>query len=429
MGSRGLGTNNIGSLALDPNDRTGNTIFVGTGETNTPNNSGAGTGLYRSVDGGDRWTRVPTMIMDPGSPGADRLHVDARDQHHRHRSAQFADDLHRDLDGHARHDGRARRPDSDDGSQPRVGLYKTEDGDRAGRCSGCRRSSRSFRPIRIWRWRGRHDVRRTSREARPARRRRSCMPPPGTTRFTARRRRSRMATPRSSRSSRSSEAPRFRDLAMFDLTVKNGRTRIYVYNGTGRGGAAGACIGSTMPTCRPRASSPGAGRRSPTRPRGSSSPRTIPVSLGSPAGGSASQCFYDLVVATPAGQPDQWSSAASRLPTFGEPTIRSTDAGATFNGSARTPESAESIAMSTSARWSSIRRDPAIVWSAPTAVSSGTTAVTPICRQCSSLFNNAAHCQSVLERGAEDDSTSSTRASTRMQFYNSRWTRRLRSGG
>src|SRR5262245_43729642 len=66
----GLGTNNIGSLTVDPNDRTGNTIYVGTGETNTPNNSGAGTGLYRSVDGGDRWTRIPTLVVDAAvAPG------------------------------------------------------------------------------------------------------------------------------------------------------------------------------------------------------------------------------------------------------------------------------------------------------------------------------------------------------------------------
>ena len=34
--------NGIGALALDPNDPNGNTIYVGTGETNQPNNSGAG---------------------------------------------------------------------------------------------------------------------------------------------------------------------------------------------------------------------------------------------------------------------------------------------------------------------------------------------------------------------------------------------------
>lgn len=61
---QGLGTNSIGSLEVDPNDPTGDTIYVGTGETNTPQNSGAGTGLYRSTDGGDHWTRVSTNIVD-----------------------------------------------------------------------------------------------------------------------------------------------------------------------------------------------------------------------------------------------------------------------------------------------------------------------------------------------------------------------------
>jgi hypothetical protein len=68
--SYGLGTNNIGSLAVDPNDESGNTIFVGTGETNQPNNSGAGTGVYRSTNGGDRWTRIATMIVDPAVSAA-----------------------------------------------------------------------------------------------------------------------------------------------------------------------------------------------------------------------------------------------------------------------------------------------------------------------------------------------------------------------
>ena len=109
--SHGLGTNNIGSLAIDPSDRSGNTILVGTGETNTPNNSGAGTGLYRSVDGGDRWTRVPTMIVDPAvGPARNRLHVHARHRRHRDRSAQSADHLHRHQHGDAGHDRRARRP-------------------------------------------------------------------------------------------------------------------------------------------------------------------------------------------------------------------------------------------------------------------------------------------------------------------------------
>src|SRR5262249_55794891 len=47
---QGLGTNSIGSLTVDPGDSSGNTIYVGTGETNSPQNSAAGTGLYRSTD-------------------------------------------------------------------------------------------------------------------------------------------------------------------------------------------------------------------------------------------------------------------------------------------------------------------------------------------------------------------------------------------
>src|ERR1700733_13167773 len=61
----GLQTNSIGSLTVDPNDPTDNTVYVGTGETNTPQNSGAGTGLYVSTNAGDQWTRVSTMIVDP----------------------------------------------------------------------------------------------------------------------------------------------------------------------------------------------------------------------------------------------------------------------------------------------------------------------------------------------------------------------------
>src|SRR5262249_2112018 len=62
---QGLGTNSIASLTVDPNAATANTIYVGTGETTPPQNSGAGTGLYRSIDGGDHWTRVSTNIVDP----------------------------------------------------------------------------------------------------------------------------------------------------------------------------------------------------------------------------------------------------------------------------------------------------------------------------------------------------------------------------
>ena len=44
------------SIALDPNDPTGNTLYAGTGEANASGDSAAGVGMYKSTDGGDSWT-------------------------------------------------------------------------------------------------------------------------------------------------------------------------------------------------------------------------------------------------------------------------------------------------------------------------------------------------------------------------------------
>jgi len=44
------------SIALDPNDPTGNTLYAGTGEANASGDSAAGVGMYKSTDGGDTWT-------------------------------------------------------------------------------------------------------------------------------------------------------------------------------------------------------------------------------------------------------------------------------------------------------------------------------------------------------------------------------------
>jgi hypothetical protein len=55
----GIPTNAIGSIAIDPNDTSGKTIYVGTGEANSSGDSEAGLGLYKSTDGGDHWALVP----------------------------------------------------------------------------------------------------------------------------------------------------------------------------------------------------------------------------------------------------------------------------------------------------------------------------------------------------------------------------------
>jgi hypothetical protein len=53
----GLPTNAFGSLVLDPTDRSGDTLYAGSGEANAINQ--AGLGLFKSTDGGDHWALVP----------------------------------------------------------------------------------------------------------------------------------------------------------------------------------------------------------------------------------------------------------------------------------------------------------------------------------------------------------------------------------
>lgn len=64
--SEGLDSISIGTLALDPRDASGNTLYAGTGEATSSTDSEAGLGLYRTTNGGLSWTLVP------GSPAAAR---------------------------------------------------------------------------------------------------------------------------------------------------------------------------------------------------------------------------------------------------------------------------------------------------------------------------------------------------------------------
>ena len=56
--SAGIPTNAIGSIAIDPNDPSGRTIYVGTGEANGSGDSEAGLGLYKTTDDGAHWSLV-----------------------------------------------------------------------------------------------------------------------------------------------------------------------------------------------------------------------------------------------------------------------------------------------------------------------------------------------------------------------------------
>jgi hypothetical protein len=81
-----LGINAAGAVTIDPNDPSGNTIYVGTGEANICGSGCvAGVGIYKSTNGGDTWTGplggaatdtgnplagkgVAQIVIKPGSP-------------------------------------------------------------------------------------------------------------------------------------------------------------------------------------------------------------------------------------------------------------------------------------------------------------------------------------------------------------------------
>jgi len=332
--SRGLRTNSIGSITVDPNDASGSTLYVGTGETNTPQNSNAGTGLYKSVDGGDTWTRVTTNVVDPAvSPstidftitrGISTVVVEpGRPQ------TMYVATTTAMLGMTAVRGGQSQQTGY---PQPRVGLYKTDNG-------GVTWSliwvppldpvlpDSSFLPE------GASDtmvgVRHVKLDPRN----------PAIVYATA----WNNAIHRSAASLESGDAAfkpvfaivgaeRYQDLAMFDVTVKDGRTRLYVYNGTKATTTQGFY---RLDNADVRAGSlvtgSGAALANTAAWISLSSSNASDVGSISRALCSA-QCFYDLVVATPPGQPDTVVVGGVATPTFGEPTIRSIDAGVRFSG-------------------------------------------------------------------------------------------------
>jgi hypothetical protein len=77
--SGSFGINSGSSIVLDPNDPTGDTLYVGTGEANASGDSAAGVGLYKSTDGGDTWAgplgagvfngrAIGSIAIQPGDP-------------------------------------------------------------------------------------------------------------------------------------------------------------------------------------------------------------------------------------------------------------------------------------------------------------------------------------------------------------------------
>jgi hypothetical protein len=73
----GLPTNAFGSLIVDPNDASSNTLYAGTGEANAINQ--AGLGLYKSTDGGDHWSLVPGSFAASHDRSIGAIRVDPTD--------------------------------------------------------------------------------------------------------------------------------------------------------------------------------------------------------------------------------------------------------------------------------------------------------------------------------------------------------------
>jgi len=331
---RGLGTNSIGALAIDPNDSSGNTIYVGTGETNQPNNSGAGTGLYRSTDGGDNWQRVPTMITDPVvSPTAMDFTftrgISSVVIHPDNPQVIYVGITSAMLGMTAVRGGQTQTPGF---PQPRTGLYKTTNGGQSWSLIWVPPLDPVLAPNPNL-GEGVGDTMFGVRwiELDPQ--------DPEIVYATA----WNNAIHRSAPSLEGGDAgfkpvfamvggERARDLAMFDLTVAGGNTRIYVYNGTEATGPQAlyrldnADVPAASLVAGSGANLINVGPWIKLSSNNSSDPGWTSRNI------CRSQCFYDLVVATPEGEPDTVIVGGVLSPNFGEPTIRSIDAGETFFG-------------------------------------------------------------------------------------------------
>src|SRR5207244_3499567 len=118
---------------------------------------------------------------------------------------------------------------------------------------------------------------------------------------------------------------RFQDLAMFDLTVKSGHTRIYVYNGTAATDPQGFyrldnadVQASTLVTSDPSGNLSNTASWTKLSSNDATSPGITSRRL------CAAQCFYDLAVTSPPSEPDTVLVGGVATADFGAPTIRST---------------------------------------------------------------------------------------------------------
>ena len=80
--SSGLPTTSIGTVLFDPSDRSGRTLYAGTGEPNGSSDSEAGLGLYKSSNGGSSWQLVPGSVSAAAGRSIASVAVDPVDARH-----------------------------------------------------------------------------------------------------------------------------------------------------------------------------------------------------------------------------------------------------------------------------------------------------------------------------------------------------------
>jgi len=129
--SDGIPSNAIGSIGVDPNDPTGKTIYVGTGEANASGDSEAGIGLYRTSDDGVHWEAVAGSVAVAANRGIAWIAIDPTNASHIFIGTRAA------VRGPASNGGSTTPPGA-----PAVGIYESKD---AGTTFTLSRAARSTR--------------------------------------------------------------------------------------------------------------------------------------------------------------------------------------------------------------------------------------------------------------------------------------------